>query len=122
MGLTREELIEKLIDMDRLLLSDLQWTQKAGARNSEGEVINPMHADAVCWCLTGAAYKVCDANQGHYTQVAMALKATMNQTQLTISEFNDQTTFPKMKEILHKAREIARTEEPWTATFPDRLK
>lgn len=120
-GLTREGLIELLLEMDRLLLSDKCWTQEVGARDIDGKPVDPVSQDAVCWCLQGAAWKVTQ-NQEHYTQVAMSLREAINLPQITIGEYNDDTDFPTIKQLLHKAREIAKKNEPWTATLPDRLK
>ena len=34
------------------------WTQKALARDKDGEIVSPFGYDAVCWCLGGALLNV----------------------------------------------------------------
>src|SRR5258707_331118 len=121
MGLTRAELIEKLDDIDPMLLSDLQWTEGARALGHDGQSMRSALSAAACWGLQSAGFEVA-RDPAIYTQIVMSLSAAINQPQITVGEFNDASTFADIKQLLHKAREIAKTEEPWTATLPDRLK
>ncbi len=53
------ERTEAILEMMRELLApEGRWTQKAFARTVSGHLTDPCGKTAVCWCLSGAMYKV----------------------------------------------------------------
>lgn len=119
-GLTSDELVAKLKEMDQILLSDTKWTTEAGAVDIDGKSCLPDNLlRAVKWSIQGAAWRVVQravfqTQQFPYRQICMALHATMNQPMVMLQEHEGRLTFAQMKEWLAKTIEYAKANDPWT--------
>jgi hypothetical protein len=83
-----------------LLRSEGRWTQGVDARNEHGNAVVETDAEAVCWCATGAVFKVLPMPPGasffsssfdlHRRTLGYLAKATALGGIYQIASWNDQ--------------------------------
>lgn len=67
--MTTPEIAEAVYE---IIEDDQHWTKGALARDEEGSRVLPDAADAVCWCLVGAASLATEADPEAYRQFQSA--------------------------------------------------
>lgn len=93
--MTPAQLIAYLEQAKKLVQDPTQWTRHVMARTSEGTPCNPKDADATCFCISGAVWKV-TAGEGRDIDHSVVMRALNNHTCdvskytfHSVTEFND---------------------------------
>lgn len=86
-----------------LLNTRKRWTQGTYAKTARGMRVPPTSLFAVKWCLLGAAQH-CYPDQAERSKALEAIRELLPEDcRGQVDQFNDSTTFPKVKALLKKA-------------------
>ena len=88
------DLVEYLEDVINKISLEERWTQEAPARDSEGKPVLSINPRAVCWCLTGAMWKVAREKKAMdmYNQAHKVLEMVVEDSigvRMSLTHFND---------------------------------
>lgn len=109
--LTRNGIVNKLNEVDRLLLSESMWTRHHNACDENGNAVSPDSYKACKFNIRGAIWYVC-SNDTHYKQLMMAIHNVLPLC-TNAGEYNDNHEFWQVKEIIHKAKIKAKHTKPF---------
>jgi hypothetical protein len=87
----------------RLLLADeKRWTKRVSARDANGDVADYSGERAVCWCLTGAIFRV---GGSEHAAIAAAREAVYDaaKCECALPEFNDSSSHAEVLAALDAA-------------------
>lgn len=59
--------ITKSTTLQELFSAENSWTQRAFARDENNIPVNEHDSHAICWCLSGAVYKIYGGKEFNYT-------------------------------------------------------
>ncbi len=83
------------------------WTKKVGAKNKQGEEVDPRSSSAYKFCLDGALYKIwydLGRPKDHYYEACKIISnITKHLYGKGLLEFNDSTNKSKVIQVLDKA-------------------
>ena len=100
-------ILEYLLKIKELLLSEDRWTKGDLARNSSDELVMYSSVEACKWCLTGATCRVTagESLSYHLTYAALLEQITFMFPYKFIAEFNDNplTQFSDVQLVLDQA-------------------
>jgi hypothetical protein len=97
----------------RNLISDpAHWTQGYWARTADGDLVQPEHPMAVCWCVAGAVNKVGLLDKKAIWMAIIALETILDVTpwKRLLFDYNDEHTHAEVLALLDRAIARLQTE------------
>lgn len=111
-GLTRDQLVTKLNYIDQLFPSGAYWL-KDGKHSGDGiDYGKPESFGTRRWTLQGAIWTATQ-EPFLYKQICMAFRATMEQPNMFLQNYEELLDFPMLKDWLTATIEYAKNNDPW---------
>ena len=104
--------LEILTETKKILNDESKWTTGAFARNINNEIVDIRNEQSVKFCLLGAILKA-KSSLGPFLPpiIRKLIKNKTQDEQITITEYNDASTYQQVIELLNEAIQLLSLEK-----------